>query len=108
MQHHLAAGTTQKGSTQKDLGAQGGGLPESFQPADSLEFTQQAEEHQDAAEGGFGGKELLQTEVIGGEIVLQFSNAVLHVGALVVIAPDLFRPLRPVGDEEAKGIAGNL
>src|SRR2546430_16171594 len=71
MQHQLAASSAQQSSRQEDLGPQGGGLPESFQPRDSLEFTQQVKQHQDGTEGSFRGEELAQAEIIGGQIVLQ-------------------------------------
>jgi len=41
-------------------------------------------------ESGFGGEELLQTEAVGCQVVLQLGNAVLHIGAAVVVAPDFF------------------
>ena len=62
MQHQLAASSAQQSSRQEDLGPQGGGLPESFQPRDSLEFTQQVKQHQDGTEGSFRGEELAQAE----------------------------------------------
>jgi hypothetical protein len=35
----------------------------------ALKFSEQIEQQQDAAEGGFGGEELLQAKIIGRQIV---------------------------------------
>ena len=65
----------------------------------ALEISEQAEQQQDAAEGRFGGEELLQAKVIRGQIVFQFSDGVFHVRSTVIIAPDFFPGQREVGDE---------
>ena len=66
---------------------------------------QQRKQQQDAAEGCFGGEKLLQAKVIGGQIVLQFGDAIFHVRPVVVVSPEFFRRERQVADEDAKGIA---
>jgi len=68
----------------------------------------QIEQQQDRLEGSFGGEELLQTETDGSQVVLEFGDAIFLVGPAVVVAPDLLRRIGPVGDEDAKRLAGYL
>ena len=41
--------------------------------------------------GRFGGEELPQAKIIGGQIVFQFGDAIFHVRPAVVVSPELFR-----------------
>ena len=102
------AGAAEQSTAQENLSAQRGRLSIGGEATSALEFSEQIEQQQDAAEGCFGGEELLQAKIIGGQIVFQFGNAIFHVCPAVVVSPDLFRRQRPVGNEDAKSVTGNL
>lgn len=108
MQDQAAAGSAEQGATEEHLGAQRGGLPIAGEATGALKFSEQIEQQQDAAESGFGGEELAQAKIIGGQIVFQFGDAIFHIRPVVVVAPDFFRRQSEVGDEDAEGIAGNI
>ena len=61
------------------------------QTGGALELGQQVEQQQHGPKGGLGGEELFHAEAIGAQVMLQFGDAVFHVGAPVVVAPDLLR-----------------
>jgi hypothetical protein len=88
VQNQAASGASQQSAAKKNLSAQRGGPTIRCQAAGALEFSQQFRQPQDAAEGRFGRKELLQAKLIRRQIVFQFRDAVLRVGAAVVVAPD--------------------
>ena len=69
MQDQAAAGSTEQSTTEENLGAQRGGLAIAGEVAGALKFSEQIEQQQDAAEGSFGGEELLQAKIIGRQIV---------------------------------------
>src|SRR5487761_1073534 len=108
MQNQVTSGSAEQSATEENLGAQRGGLAIAGEAAGALKFSEQIEQQQDAAEGGFGGKELSQAKIIGGQIVFQFGDAIFHVRPEVVVAPDFFRWQSAVGDEDAEGIAGDI
>src|SRR6202158_6579595 len=108
MQDQAAAGLAQQSTAEENLGAQRGGLAIAGKAAGALKFPEQIEQQQNAAEGGFGGEELPQAKIIGGQIVFQFGDAIFHVRSAVIVAPDFFRRQSEVGDEDAEGIAGNI
>lgn len=72
MQHRAISGASQDRSAQEHLDAQGGRLPVVVHPDGALEFSQQVKQHQDREEGRLGGEELVQTEIIRRQAVLQF------------------------------------
>ena len=90
------------------MGAQCGRLSIAGKATGTLKFSEQIEQQQDATEGCFGGKKLLQAKIIRGSIVFQFGDAIFHVGPAVVVSPELFRRQRQVGNEDAEGVAGNI
>src|SRR5580693_2136267 len=108
MQDQATAGSAEQSAAQEYLGAQRGGLTIAGEAAGTLKFSQQIEQQQNAAEGGFGGEELLQAKIIGPQIVFQFGDAIFHVRPVVVVAPDFFRRQSEIGDEDAEGVAGNI
>src|SRR5271167_2360124 len=108
MQDQAVAGSAQQRAAQENLSAQGGGLAITGEAAGALKFSEQIEQQQNAAEGGFGGEELAQAKIIGPQIVFQFGDAIFHVRPAVVIAPDFFQRQSQVGDEDAEGVAGNI
>src|ERR1035437_8458103 len=108
MQDQAAAGSAEQSAAQEHLGAQRGGLTIAGKAAGTLKFSKQIEQQQNAAEGGFGGEELSQAKIIGGQIVFQFGDAIFHVRPVVVVAPDFFRWQSEVGDEDEGGMDGEL
>lgn len=52
--------------------------------------------------------ELFQAEVVGVQVVLEFGDPVLDIGAPIVVAPDLFRRIGETGDEDPEGVARHL
>src|SRR5216683_157544 len=108
MQDQAMTGATEQSAAKENLSAQRGGLAIAGEAAGTLKFSEQIEQQQDAAEGGFGGKELPHTKIIGGQIVFQLGDAIFHVRPVVVVAPDLFWRQSEVGDENAEGVAGNI
>ena len=108
MQDQAVAGSAEQSAAEENLGAQRGGLAIAGEAAGALKFPEQIEQQQNAAEGGFGGEELAQAKIIGGQIVFQFRDAIFHVRPAVVVAPDFFRWQSEIGDEDAEGIAGNV
>ena len=108
MQDQAATGSTEQSAAEENLGAQRGGLAIASEAAGALKFSEQIEQQQNAAEGGFGSEELAQAKIIRGQIVFQFGDAIFHVRPVIVIAPDFLRWQSQVGDKEAEGIAGNL
>lgn len=70
MQHQTVTGAPEQGAAKEDLRTQRGWLAIAGEAGGTLKFPEQIEQQQDAAEGGFGGEELLQTEIIRGQIVL--------------------------------------
>ena len=108
MQHQTVAGPAEQSTAKEHLRAQRGRLAIGFAATGALEFSEQVEQQQDAAERCLGGEELPQAEIIGGQIVLQFGDAIFHVRPVVVVAPDLFRRVREIGHEDAEGVAGNI
>jgi hypothetical protein len=70
-----------------------------------LELGQQVEQQQHRSEGSLGGVELLQAGVVGVQVVLQFGDPVLDIGAPVIVAPDLLRRPVEAGDEDPEGVA---
>ena len=79
MQDQAAAGSAEQGTAEENLGAQRGGLAIAGEAAGALKFSEQIEQQQNAAEGGFGGEELPQAKIIGGQIVFQFGDAILRL-----------------------------
>src|SRR5208337_2090087 len=108
VQDQAAAGPAQDGATGKHLGAQRGRFAINRQASRALKLREQVEQQQDGLESGFGGEELLQAETVSAEVMLEFGDAVFHIGSPVVIAPDFFWSIAAAGDEEAKGIAGHV
>src|ERR1700687_900707 len=108
MQDQTVTGAAEQSAAKENLSTQRGGLAITGEVAGALKLSEQIEQQQNAAEGGFGGEELLQAKIIGGQIVFQFGDAIFHVRPAVVVAPDFFRWQSQVGDEDAEGIAGNL
>ena len=82
MQDHATTGAAQNGTAQEDLDTQGGRLTVHLPAQGALEFTQQVEQQQHGAESSFGGKELLQAEVVSGQIIFQFGDPLLHIRAV--------------------------
>ena len=72
MQDQTAPGAAEQSPAEEHLRAQRGGLAITGETASALKFSEQIEQQQDAAESGFGGEELVQAKIIGGQIVFQF------------------------------------
>ena len=68
MQNQAMAGPAEQSSAQENLSTQRGWLAIGGEV--TLKFSEQIEQQQDAAEGGFGSKELMQAKIIGGKTVL--------------------------------------
>src|SRR5215467_6281029 len=51
---------------------------------------------------------LFPAEALGAQVVLQFGDAVFHVGAPIVVPPDLLRTTVATGDKDAEDIAGHI
>jgi hypothetical protein len=58
------AGSPRNGPAEEHLHAQSGGLSIAGHAAGALEFPQEVEQHQNAQEGGLGGEELAQAEIV--------------------------------------------
>src|SRR5579884_3667499 len=108
MEHRLVTRSAQNGSAPKDLRSQPSRLPVIVHAHRTLEFRQKIEEHQNAQESRFGGEKLLQAEVVCRQVRLQLLDALLHASALIVVAPDLLRRIRPMGHEDSEGVAGHV
>ncbi|MFP5207857.1 MAG: hypothetical protein ACLGRW_01060 [Acidobacteriota bacterium] len=108
MQDDPPVGAAQDGAASEDHGAQRGWLPISSQACGALKLGEQVEEQQNTLEGGLGDEELIQAETVRTEVLFEFGNAVLHAGAVVVVAPDLFLGVTAGGDEEMKGVARHI
>src|SRR5260370_35711653 len=108
VQDKAASGAAEQSTAEENLGAQRGRLAIAGEAAGALKFSEQVEQQQNAAEGGFGGEELAQAKRIGGQIVFQFGDAIFHVRPAVVVSPDFFRGPSAVGDEHAGRIAGKI
>ena len=106
--HHTSAGAAEDRAAGEHLGAERGGLAIAPQTGGSLELCQEIEQQQHAAKRGFRGEKRFQAETVGAQVVLQFGDAVFHVGAPIVTAPDLRRSRRLAGDEDTKCIAGHV
>ena len=98
----------QDGTTGEHLCAQGRRFAVDGQAGGALKLAEQIEQQQHGLEGSFGGEELLQTETVGSQVVLEFGDAVFHVGAPVVVAPDFFWGIAAASNEKTKGIAGHV
>ena len=95
MQDQAVTRAAQQSTAEKNLSAQCGGLTVTGETAGALEFSEQIEQQQDAAESRLGGEKLLQAKIIRRQIVFQFGDAIFHVRPTVVVSPDLFRPVAP-------------
>jgi len=69
VQEQAASGMAQQSTTQERLGTQRGGQAIAGEAADALKFSEQIEQRRKAADGGFGGEELAQAKIAGGQIV---------------------------------------
>ncbi len=78
------------------------------QTAGALKFSEQIKQQQDAAERRLGRTELVQSKIVGGQILFEFGGAVLHISSAVVVAPNQLGRQREMGDEHAEGVAGHL
>lgn len=108
MPHRAMPGAAQNDSTQKDFDVHGGRLPIAQHANGAMELHQQIEQHQDHQKSDFRGEELVQAEIIGSQVVLQFRDLLFRVGPPVVAAPDLFERLLAVDDEDSEDVAGNV
>src|ERR1700758_4496837 len=106
MEDETAACAAENGAAGENLGANGGGLAIARQPGCTFKLREQVEEQQDGAKRRFGGDELFQAEAIGSQVVLQFRDAIFHVGTPVVVAPDIFGSMGQASNEDAEGVAG--
>ena len=59
--------------------------------ADPAKLTEQVEQQQHAPKDRIGGVEVLEAESVRSQIVFEFGDSVFHVGAVIVVSPDLFR-----------------
>ena len=59
--------------------AQRAGLAIGGQAGGGSKCPEQVEQQQNAAKGGFGGKEFLLSKTVGGQIVFQFGDTGFHV-----------------------------
>ena len=91
MQDQAVASAAEECTAKENLRAQRGRLAIGAEATGALEFCEQIEQQQDAAEGCFGGKKLTQAKIIGAQIVFQFGDAIFHVRPAIVVSPDLFR-----------------
>ena len=108
MQDQAVTGPAKQSAAKKNLSAQRGRLAIAGEATGALEFSEQIEQQQDAAEGRFGGEKLMQAKTISGQIVFQFGDAIFHVRPAVVVSPEFFRRQREVADKDAEGVAGNI
>src|SRR5437879_2411880 len=98
----MTAGAAENGSASEHFSSQRGWLAVAWQAGDALEFSEQIEQQQDGLEGSLGGKELMETEAIGSQVIFEFSNPVFYVRPAIVFAPDFFPGIAAVGDQDAK------
>ena len=93
VQHRAMPGAAQNCPAQENLNPQAGRLAITRHTGGPLELCQQVEEHQNAQESRLGRIELLQTKIIRGPVRFQLLDALLDASPLVVVAPNLFRPI---------------
>src|ERR1700739_2228433 len=106
MDHETAACAAENGATSENLSANGGGLAIARQASSTLKLREQIEQQKNCAKRRFGGEELFQAEAIGSQVVLQVGDAIFHVGAPIVVAPDIFGRMGLASDEDPEGVAG--
>src|SRR5947208_1235648 len=99
---------TENSAAQENLAPQSGGLTIPHPLRRSLEFAQQIKQQQHRLEDRFGGIELLQTKVVGPQVMLQLTDALLHVRPAVIIPPNLLRRGRAGSDEDAETVPWNF
>ena len=101
------AASTKDGATGKNFETQRGWLFVSLERwiDSALELAQEIETKEHGQEGRLGGKKRTQTEVIGGQFVLEFVNAAFYTSSAVVIAPDFQRCIGSIGDKDPEHIA---
>ena len=86
--YHVPPHDSQHRSTQEHRHAQCSGLPIRLAGRDlMLVEAQQVEREQDRQERRLRGKERLQAEPIGGQIVLQLVDPLLDTSPTVIVAP---------------------
>src|SRR5512138_1005211 len=108
MDHQTAASATEKRSAGQDLGADRRRRSIAGQFGRSLKFGEEIEQEEYGTKGCFGGEEFSEAESIRAQVVFQFGNPVFHVGAPVVVAPDLLGSIDATGDEHTEGVAGHV
>ena len=107
--HHVPTHHAKDRPAQEHRHAQGSWLPIGRRRGGLvLVKAQQVEGEQDGQEGRLSGEEGAQTEALGRQVVLEFLDALLHAGPPVVVAPQLRRPLAPVGHPDPEGVAGHV
>jgi len=87
VQDQAVTGPAEQSTAKENLSAQRGRLAVGAKATGALEFSKQIEQQQDAAEGCFGSKKLLQAKIIGAQIVFQFGDAIFHVRPAIVVSP---------------------
>ena len=93
MDNHVTAGAAENCAAGENLRANRGQLPKAWRASRPLELGEEIEEQQQEAKSGFRGEELFHAEAVDPQIMLQLGNAVFHVGAPVVVTPDLRRQM---------------
>lgn len=107
-ERRFAVGRGQDGAAGEHHRSQRGRFAIAGQADGALERAEQIEQQQDRLECSFGGEELLKAETVGAEIVLEFGDAVFHVGAAVVVAPDFFFGFATLGGEDTEAVLGHV
>src|SRR6266852_1685242 len=74
----------------------------------AFEVGDEVEQETDQAESGFSAIEGVQAEAVSAKVVLELLDAVFAFGAAVVKAPGWHRVMPQGGDQDMKGIAGDL
>jgi hypothetical protein len=75
------------------------------------EVTEQAHDvvcGHDEAEGGFRGPEVLETEGVESEVLLEFADPVLTIGPGIVDVPDLIQGKVEVGYLQTEAVVGKI
>src|SRR5450432_4815372 len=76
--------------------------------ADTSKLAEQIEQQQYAPEDGIGGVEIPETESVRPQIVFELGDPVLHVRAVIVVPPDLFRWPRHTRYQHPKSVLGQI
>jgi hypothetical protein len=103
-----SSGAAQDGSAGEDLSAKSGRFAIARQLGGALELGESVKQEQDGPKRCFGGAELLEAESVGTQVMLEFGDTVLPVGAQIVVTPDFLGCFGMGSDKHPKNGAGNI